>query len=605
MATFLETAGNGDISSKDVFEPQVAFTHPYNVTLVIKDGKEVKAHRHVLSNASPFFEKLLNSDMKENKEGVVRLEMLTESVLKNILEFIYTGCVQLVSGEDASDLIAMADYLFLPELKSLAGRVLVQTLDASNSISTYHFAKRYQCEELVTETENFIFANFGIVAKTEDFLNMSSCKEVATWISSDEIVVDSEEDVFNIILTWVLHDKSRRVKHFAELFRHVRLVYVSRDFLRSKIVKNKLVNDDRSCQDLVKAAVRVNDSKSNNVPAILPRKSLETPVIVVISSKQSLCYFPREDKWCKSCISYSPRIRYIEAFSCHSKLYFITQKEKLNGQRELVCYDSLTDCWKSLPCSENRDVKQIFVGNDNEIYAFVCENETSCSKCASLSFQGVAEYEVLFGIQRCGKRHLSSITKYKSESNSWEDILTFDFQLREGICFVAKDSHLYFIGGNPVENRSVKSRNVDRYDLCTKKWDKTADMQRARSGAKGAVIHGKIFIADKISPFGSRTGISCEVYDEEKNEWQLIADCPAICYHLDMIGVVDRELYIVTSQDCTLKCYNPDKNEWSNRTKIPQNLVMKSERYVSAFSMRVFNGSQFLNKLNKQECFIM
>ena len=51
--------------------------NPYDVTLlVVKDGKEFKAHRHVLSVASHFFEKLLKSDLKEKREGVIRLEVL-------------------------------------------------------------------------------------------------------------------------------------------------------------------------------------------------------------------------------------------------------------------------------------------------------------------------------------------------------------------------------------------------------------------------------------------------------------------------------------------------------------------------------------------------
>ena len=68
-----------------------------DVILVVEDGKEVKAHRRVLSEASPFFEKLFNSDMKESKEGMVRLEMFSESVMRTTLEFIYTGSVQILA----------------------------------------------------------------------------------------------------------------------------------------------------------------------------------------------------------------------------------------------------------------------------------------------------------------------------------------------------------------------------------------------------------------------------------------------------------------------------------------------------------------------------
>ena len=68
---------------------------PSGVTLVVKDGKEFQAHRSVLSQASSFFEKLLNSDMKANNEGVIRLEIVSESQMADILEFIYTGSVQI------------------------------------------------------------------------------------------------------------------------------------------------------------------------------------------------------------------------------------------------------------------------------------------------------------------------------------------------------------------------------------------------------------------------------------------------------------------------------------------------------------------------------
>ena len=79
----------------ELFIPKDTLDQPCDVVLMVKDGGEFKAHRRVLSEASPFFEKLLNSDMKESQESVVRLEMFTESVMAATLQFVYTGDVQL------------------------------------------------------------------------------------------------------------------------------------------------------------------------------------------------------------------------------------------------------------------------------------------------------------------------------------------------------------------------------------------------------------------------------------------------------------------------------------------------------------------------------
>ena len=107
-----------EISGK-VFLSNDGLDQPCDVTLGVRDGK-FKAHKKFLPEASSFFEKLLNSDMNESKEGVVRLEIFTDSLMRNTLEFIYTGNVQILDEDDARDLIMLADYLLLPKLKILA-----------------------------------------------------------------------------------------------------------------------------------------------------------------------------------------------------------------------------------------------------------------------------------------------------------------------------------------------------------------------------------------------------------------------------------------------------------------------------------------------------
>jgi len=364
-------------STKEVFMPQETVDHPFDVALVVKDGKEFKAHRRVLSEASPFFEKLFNSDMKESIEGVARLEMITACCLRDILEFIYTGSVQITTADDAQELIVMADYLVLTQLKTLAEKVLVSNtkLNASSAFSTYNFAKRYRCEELIFMSRRFILENFNTVAKMKDFLNLSS-EEVKILISSDEMNVSTEEDVFKIILTWIDHEKSERKKHFGELFREVRLVYVSRDFLYSNIVTNDFVNDNEGCMDLVRDALKfIIDGKGYHHLSILePRKSLVIPVLVVRAhdylkeEDKILCYSPRQDSWSTFRGPIPPGSG--EVVSWRDELYFVARHDS-----QILRYVSISNRWMPLEFSLQlvMTVEELFIRNENEIYAWMSE----------------------------------------------------------------------------------------------------------------------------------------------------------------------------------------------------------------------------------------
>ena len=599
---------------QDIFRPQETRENPYDVILVVEDGREFKAHRKVLSEASAFFEKLLSSGMMESTEGVAGLEMPTEAGLGAVLEFIYTSRVQMLDEDKARDLIEMADYLFIPQLKTFAERYLAQKLNLSNCISTYHFAESYQCEKLTSDAKELIHANFINVAKAEEFRNLSS-EEVIKWISSDEIVVGVEEDVFKIILSWIDHDRSEREKYFADLFGQVRLVYVSRDYLFNHIVTNDLVNDNACCLTLVKGAVKALESKNpENMSVPHPRKSLETPVIVVSTLKEDrkedepsglLYYVPRTNTWHRLRDTSRPPVRQI--ISCHGMLYtFFPSTTQHKCDYKLLCYDSFFDRWMDVPHKGKRDLRKIFVSdNEDGIYALESEHEKSCPDCVALhSCNGSERVTEFFP---CGKQHLSYIMKYRPESNSWEDISSFDLGLRYGICIVAKGNFIYFIGGYiNVQERDKQAddvlTDVDRYDLSRRKWDKLAHIQEARIGASGTAPHRNIFITggftfvDDFSPDSSFVK-TCEVYNETRNEWQLIARSRRSPY--SSIMCVDDKVYVVDNltfchhsgrESGEIECYDPDKDEWYVITKIPLFGRSGESFGVRTCSMKVFMG---------------
>ena len=159
---------------------------PFDLIFVVEYRIEFNPHKQDLSKASNFFDKLLNGKMRERAERVIRLEMLIEADLRHVLEFVYHGNFQILTEDQAQNLYAVDDYLFLQGLQKLCEDYLMSKLNISNCISTYSFAQRYISEKLLSFAKRFIISNVTNVAKEEEFLKLS-IEAVKVWISSDEI----------------------------------------------------------------------------------------------------------------------------------------------------------------------------------------------------------------------------------------------------------------------------------------------------------------------------------------------------------------------------------------------------------------------------------
>ena len=513
--------------------------HLCDMTLATKDGKEFKAHRNVLYAASPFFFKLFQSDMKENREGIVRFEEISGAVMEDVLEFIYTGSVEVIQ-ENSKDLIATANYLLIPGLKNLSGQFLEQQITKSNCISTFYFAEMYQCDELITNTRKFIHANFASVAEMDEFLNLEA-KEVERWISSDEISVAVEADVFRIVLKWIEQDKSERKSSFKQLFRHVRLAFLSRDFLLD-VVTNELVVENSDCYKLMSKAINIPGfSSEENFPQS-PRQGLETRAIVACGGKYTFCYLPEKDKWKRLADGLSERNEFTQVISYRDQLF------AFSSDVETERYDPVFDCWSTLDYLElpTEDPAKVTVVR-GEIYSI--EINTSLKQ--------------------------STIKRFNVERCSWQTVLSSHEGCRKHSCVVAAGNHLYVCGGFLEGDFLAKA---DRFDSVENKWQEIANMQQARGYACGVTTEGKIFVAGGRKDWESVLK-TCEMYNISTNEWQFIGslkvpreDCSMMCLKgtLYVLGGVDIE-----RSQLNVECYDPTEDKWIEKTTIPVEMIAK------------------------------
>ena len=510
------------------------------------DQARLKAHKVVLCAASPFFDNALNSDMKEKKEGVIRLEETSKAVMEEVLEYLYTGHVE-IHEDNAFSLLEIADFLIVPSLKKLTCDFVSRQLSPSNCIHAYYTAVRYQSPELEEEAKNFIFENFMDVTESADFQNLS-LTEVEEWISSDYITVNGEEDVFQVIVTWLEHDESRKEESFFMLFRHVRLLYMSRNDIFNLILPHPLVKDSTACTELAQDVMKeLSYGTEECYFAQPPRRCLNEheDVIVACGLKETLCYLPSENEWYKlaDMTKLQPpphRNLFIQSSmsACHGKLY-ISCIDDDDGDVVTQRYDPLVNSWAPL-------------------LPFTHEIPSNFPVVAN--FQG---FLYAFG----GRL----VRKYNPETNLWHDVPPLSVP-RGGVCAVADQKSLYVIGGYAED---AISDVVEVFDPRLNSWNRIAPTPCKRMFACGAVVKSRLFIFGGFARQESDSKLM-EVYDPAISTWSSIIWRSAPKYIYSCVSFKGK-IFVLgmkrgISKTSSLRVYDVDKNEWGSCSSVPDGI---------------------------------
>ena len=507
-----------------------------DITLVTNDDREFKAHRNVLSAASPFFCKLLKSEMKENREGIIRFEEISGCVMEDVLEFIYTGTVE-VTQENAKELIAAGNYLIIPSLKTVSGRFLQGEMSNTNCISTFYLAEKYDCIELIRNSRKFVHENFASVGEMDEFLSLEA-KEVAVWISSDEIAVEAEAGVFKIILKWVEHSKSERKTAFEELFRHVRLNFLSRDCLED-VVTNELVRENLACVKLVMdAIVKMATFASEDDLPQSPRKGLETRVILACGGKFTFYYLPEENQWKRLPDGSTERNQKTQILTFRDQLY--TFKEFSKAEK----YDPVFNGWSKSDLIDVSADSAIVIVVKGEMYAIEVNKPV-------------------------GK---STIKRYNVELCKWQTIVESPQGCRNGCCVIAGGSYLYLLGGSTPGNASYVSK-AERFNTAESQWEEIADMQQGRGGAFGVSSEEKIVVAGGLNE-KNKVSKKCEMYNVSTNEWHFIGSLNTWRVYGSMV-CLNGTFYVLggtkNNKDRlqSVECYDSTEDRWIEKASIP------------------------------------
>ena len=532
--------------------------------VLIVEGKEFCAHRAVLAAASSYFQNLFTIDTKEKREENVEIGELKCAVMEDFLEFIYTGDV-LLTESNSIELLKTANYTNACHLERLCEEFLNETLSLENCLSVGRLAEMFDCQELKKGCCDFIKKHFSKVLELPGFLEMTG-KEVELYLSSDDIVVKEEEEVYEGLVKWVKHKPETRKSQFAQLFSFVRVGCLSKQFLFSTVRKEEMVCGDLNClQFALKALTALSEQCS---PSQRPRACLSqfTEVILLCGGFENLsttCLVTSSNTWCKlpDCCSYQ---EFSVAVELEGFCYVLGGKHSSRNQgrvSDVLRYESRTNTWST---------------------DTVEPMPKAVSGATAVSFKG--RIYVMGGGDRF--KTLNTVQKYNPDTNSWELVKPLKVS-REGACSVSDGVNIYILGGmigmlvpgtENDRNRGYEFEclnECEKYDSRNDSWSVISPMNEKRCYAAAAVLGHQIFV------IGGGTNIngikearaSCEVFNIPLDAWTEIAPLSVPRYHASA-ALFNNTIYVIGGENeyllDTVECYCKQTNEWQIVSQMPK-----------------------------------
>ena len=214
--------------------------------------RKFPAHKVVLSACCPYFRAMFTREMAESRQKDIKIQDVDEKAMEQLIDFAYTAVIR-IDETNVQIVLPAACLLQLTEIQQACCVFLKKQLDPTNCLGIKSFADTHACTELLRVADLFTLHNFQDVIDSEEFL-LLPVEQLCELISSDELNVISEEDVFTSVMKWVRFNISERRDKLKQVLKYVRLPLLSAKFLVGVVSADLLIKYDESCRELVDEA---------------------------------------------------------------------------------------------------------------------------------------------------------------------------------------------------------------------------------------------------------------------------------------------------------------------------------------------------------------
>ncbi|ELU02321.1 hypothetical protein CAPTEDRAFT_76871, partial [Capitella teleta] len=162
-----------------------------DITLILPDQSAIQCHKVVLMAASPFFETMFQSGLKEGAEKDIKLAFADSGTIRSLVKFFYTGDIKL-TAENIKAIVAGSEFLCCKHLKAHCEEFLMGNVGLSSCIDYYQFGKVFNLKVLIKTAFDFILSKFQQFMEISDYNKLTE-DELAEIVSCDRLNAENED----------------------------------------------------------------------------------------------------------------------------------------------------------------------------------------------------------------------------------------------------------------------------------------------------------------------------------------------------------------------------------------------------------------------------
>ena len=472
------------------------------------EGVDMPAHRCILAANSKLFYNMFNSGMRESEEKVLKLQSVPSGAMRSLLEYFYTREIT-ISEEGLEELLDAANFLLVKPVEQACFEVMSEKLGFSNCFTLKYLAQKYDVSDLFKKADNFIKKNFARVwRESEEFVGLS-WEELADLISSDEILVKSEEDVYSAVMKWVNYDVANRKGFLAQLLSRLRCGSLTKPFIKGRLLNDPLIKECQASSGVLETWMKGKTKKrkakkQKSHDPVRPSTKVHD-VVVFFGSMETDDYGHHEchghdvanvERIRLPCLPVSQS--YPECAVINQSLFIIGGSSDWSDGGTAVSSLTLSSdaselSWKSqAPFNEKRSSFAVTVLGKS-IYVL----------------GGLASSNSPVGTVEC----------YDSDVDTWSAVAPLT-KPRCNLAAVGMQNFVLAIGGG-VGLGKESSNFVEKYSPSCNMWHRVARLHEKRRCPFAVCFGSKTYVMGGLSP-GSLHPFSCEVYDARADEWSFI-----------------------------------------------------------------------------------